>query len=297
MQPRIRIFALLAAFAASAAGGASPNPPALAAGTATGSVSIDGKSVPLRFAYAMAQPNKFDKAKTDTAILLTEKPLPESALASLNDLERAGSGEKRTSVLFVIEEDGKPIREVVNHESLSGTNLQMSGMTHSEIKIGSRKAGRIEGSLQTKEPEKFMSHQYELKAQFNAGIREAKREPSAPDAKIGQKLPAGGGEPGKAFLAFHDAVQRKDLAAIRKSKPADLPDMPDEDLKKGLEVMAAMSPAKVAVQEGFSNGDTAVLYVTGMQGTQKQYGTVQMSRSGGQWRMTKESWSDKPPEK
>lgn len=295
-----RTLFLAATLAASSIRAAAPSPPSassLAAGAASGNVSIDGKSVPLRFAYAMAQPNTFDKAKTDTAILLTEKPLPESALASLSDLGRAASGAKRTSVLFVIEEDGKAIREVVHHEALAANNLQMSGMTYSEIKIASRKSDRIEGSLQTKQPESFMNHQYELKVVFNAGIRQARREAPPPDSKTSQKLPPGGGEPGKAFLAFHDAVQKKDLVAIRKSKPADLPDMSDEDLKKGLEVMAAMSPPKVTVEDGVMTGDTAVLYVTGMLGVQKQYATVQMSRSGGQWRMTKESWSDKPPQK
>ncbi|HEV2064203.1 MAG TPA: hypothetical protein VGS00_06610 [Thermoanaerobaculia bacterium] len=215
---------------AEAAGG--PPEPAFP-GTASGSFSVDGKTIGLHYAYAMAQANPFDEKKTDTAILLTDKPLPEAAFAGVKDLEAAGRLEPHNSVLFVLDESGQAMREVVHHDTLGDMSLQMSGMTHANITIKSRAGGRIEGSAQTKGPEDFLKHKYEVRAQFQAPMRQAHRDTPSPDAKTGKKLPPGGGEPGKAYLALQDAIRKKDLAAIRKAKPADMPDMSDDDLRKG----------------------------------------------------------------
>lgn len=200
-------------------------------------------------------------------------------------------------MLFVLDESGRAVREVVRHESLGEDSLQMSGMTHSDFTLDSQSKDRIQGAIRTKGSEQFLKHKYQTDLRFNASIRQAKRDEPLPDGRSGQKLPAGGGEPGKAYFAFQDAVRRKDLAAIRKLKPADVPDMPDDDLKKALELMAAMSPTKVTITEAYINGDTAALYLTGFQGGEKQYGTVRMNKSGGVWRATQEKWSNTPPGK
>jgi hypothetical protein len=266
-----------------------------APGTAKGSFSIDGKAVSLSHAYAMSQPDKFDAKKTNTAILLTEKPLPAGALDKLTDLEGAQRGERRNSVLFVLDETGKAVREVIRHDSLGDMSLQMSGMTHAQVSSTAGPKGRIQGSAKTKEPEEFLDHKYQIDASFDAPVQAAMKEPPVPDAKTGKRLPPGGGDPGKEYLAFHAAVQKKDASAVRKWKPADMPDVSDEELKQGLELMAAMSPPKINVDDGYVAGDSAVLSVSGIVDGEKQYGTIRMVRSEGAWRMTKQKWSNKPP--
>ena len=71
----------------------------------------------LHHAYAMTQPSDFDEKKTDTAILLTEDPLPPRALEGLKDLESAAQG---NSLLLKLDESGNAIREVVHHSALGG---------------------------------------------------------------------------------------------------------------------------------------------------------------------------------
>jgi hypothetical protein len=286
--------ALAAALLGFAGPSALPPEPA-APGTASGSFSVDGKTIELHYAYAMAQANPFDEKKTDTAILLTDTPLSEEAFAGVKDLEVAGRLEPHNSVLVVLDESGQSTREVVHHDALGDMSLQMSGTAHAGIQIASREGGRITGSAQTKGPEDFLKHKYEVRAQFQATIRQAVRDAPPPDAKTGKKLPPGGGEPGQAYLALQDAIRRKDLAAIRKARPADMPDMSDDDLRKGLEIMAAMTPEKIAIDDGYVAGDAAVLYVSGVLEGEKQYGTVKLSRIGGAWRPAGESWSNKPP--
>ena len=271
-------------------------PEATAPGEASGSFSIDGKSVAVHYAYAMTQPDVFDAKKTNTAILVSEKPVSDAALADAKDLEDAGRG-MTNWILIKLDEKGSAIREVVRHQSLGDASLQMSGMTHSDFKAGAQSADRIEGAIRTEKEEEFLHHKYRTDVRFSAPLRVAAREEPLPDARTGKKLPKGGGEPGKAYFAFEDAVRRKDLAAIRKLKPADMPDMPDNDLRQALEIMAAMSPEKVVVDDGYIAGDTAVLYVSGTQDGRKSYGTIRMKRVGDNWLATNQNWSDKPPEK
>jgi len=293
MRMRPLRLAVLGALLAATASAVSAAPE----GSASGSFSVDGKSVDLRYAYAMSQPNTFDEKKTDTAVLITDQPIPDTELAAAKELGRVATGPGRNSVLFEIDETGRAMREVVRHGSLGEASLQMSGMTHADVKLSTRTADRVEGSADTKEPEDFVRHKYAIHAKFSAPIRVARRDPPLPDAKSGQKLPKGGGEPGKAYLAFEDMIRKKDIAGLRKMKPQGVADMSDEDLKAGLEIMAAMTPAKISIDDGYVDGSSAVLYVSGMQDGKKSYGTVRMTKADGIWRALDQKWSDKPPEK
>jgi hypothetical protein len=265
----------------------------LSPGQASGTFSLDGKTVTLRHAYAMVQPDTFDEKKSNTVILLTEKPLAETVFAGLKDLERAGRGQTNW-ILLTLDENNTPVREVVHHQALGDQSLQVSGMTSSDVYRGAWTAEKIDGSVRTKEEKKFFDHKYKTDAHFSATLRQAVRDEPLPDARTGKKLPAGGGEPGKAYLAFQEAVRKKDLAAIRKLKPVDMPDVSDEELRNMLELMAAMTPDKLTIVEGYAKGEAAVLYVTGIEEGQKRYATIRMSRVGGQWVSTKEKWSDQP---
>jgi hypothetical protein len=289
------MLALVSCLFATVSLAAPPPEPAAGPGKVSGSYSVDGKTVELKYVYAMSQPNTFDEKKTDTAILLTDQPVADAELAGAKDLGRVAIAKGRNSVLFEIDETGRAMREVVRHESLGENSLQMSGMTHADVKLASRTADRVEGSAETKEPEDFVKHKYAIHAKFSAPIRAAHRDAPLPDAKSGKKLPKGGGEPGKAYLAFEDMIRKKDIAGLRKLKPQGVADMSDEDLKAGLEIMAAMTPEKISVDDGYIDGDLAVLYVSGVRDGQKSYATVRMTKGDGVWRATDQKWSDKPP--
>jgi hypothetical protein len=282
----------LAAFLAAAPVLGSPDG-ALTAGTASGTFSIDGKSVTLKHAYAMGQPNTFDEKKTDTVILLTEKPLAEGALAEIESLQDAARG-MENYLVYKLNEKGESISEIVHHRALGERSLQMSGMTNADFRSEAFTPQRVAGTFATKGAEDFMGHPYEIRVRFDAPVKAAKAKEPLPDAKTGKKLPADGGEPGKAYMAFDKAIRTKDAAAIRKMNPSETKDVSDKDMSDMLELMAAMSPANVKIVEGYQSGDTAVLYLTGVEGGQKRYGTVTMKKSGGAWLPGGQKWSDKP---
>jgi hypothetical protein len=271
--------------------------PALKIGAAAGTLTLDGKPLPLRHAYALAQPNTFEKTKIDIAVALTEKPLPAETLRNVEKLEDALRN-VRGYAFFKINEEGKPIHEVVSHPTLGADTLQMSGFTRAEFtaKVFGKEKDRVEGTLATEQPETFVGHRYELRVDFNAALHQAKKPEPLPDARNGKALPAGGGDPGKAFMALHAAIVQRDLAAVLKLNGA-MPDpLPPEDkLKAGLEFMAEMEPDAPKITSGFIRGDRAVLYVTGVKENVAQYGTVEVARRNGAWLVTRQSWSDSAP--
>lgn len=270
------------------------------AGTARGTLTINGKGIPLKYSYAMAQPNTFDAAKNDIAVLLTEKPLEEGALSSIGDL-RDATRNHHGWAYFKINSSGKPIYELIDHPSTKEGKygqIQMSGFTHASFLPKSMGKDRVEGSFATSKPEDFMTYKYEIKAEFSAPLLKAKLPEPLPDAKTGKALPADGGEPGKAYKAHRKAIKDKDIAALRRTAPdAQVKDMSDRDLEKMLDFLNTISPDTPKITRGYVKGDRAVLYAEGVIEGEKQYGTVELAAKGKTWYIVHENWSSTPPKK
>jgi hypothetical protein len=270
------------------------------AGTASGTLTLNGNGIPLKYAYAMSQPNTFDVAKNDIAVLLTEKPLPDGALKGIKDLRDAARNHPGYAY-FKINSEGKPIYELIDHpvtrEGKYG-QIQMSGFTRAVFKPKSMGKDRIEGSFATSKPEDFMTYKYEIKVEFSAQLLKAKLPEPLPSAKNGNRLPAGGGAPGKAYQAHRKAIRDKDVAALRRTAPGpETKDMSDSDLEKAIDFMNTISPTMPKIARGYVKGDRAVLYCEGIVDGEKQYGTVELAAKGKTWFVVHEGWSNKPPKK
>lgn len=114
----------------------------------------------------------------------------------------------------------------------------------------------------------------------------------AADAKD-TKLPADGGEPGKDYLTYLKALQKRDGATIRKM--AEIPaGTSDKELKEQMEMMSVMTPSDQKIVSGSINRNTATLNVTGILDEKKQFGTIELQKKGGVWKITKEDWSERP---
>lgn len=194
------------------------------AGKASGTLTIDGKSITLKYAYAMAQPNTFDKDKTDIAVLLTERPLSEGSIKDAEQLDDA-LGREHGWAFFKIDDAGRPIHEVVDHPMAGGSRLVMSGFTQAEFVAKKRGWDRLEGSFATRKAEDFLNHTYEIKVEFSAPLLQAKRHEPLPDTKTGEALPGDGGEPGEAYAAYLIAVREKDIPMLRMQAPVEEQDI------------------------------------------------------------------------
>jgi hypothetical protein len=264
--------------------------------TASGTLTINGRGIPMKYSYAMSQPNTFDAGKNDIAVLLTEKPLPEGALSGIGDLMDA-TRKQHGWAFFKINSLGKPIYEVIDHPATKG-QIQMSGFTHANFVP--RRMGKdwVEGTFATSNPKEFMTYKYEIKVEFSTPLLKAKLPEPLPNAKTGKALPAGGGAPGKAYNAYRKAIRDKDISALRRTAPdADTKEISDSDLEKVIEFMTTISPVTTKITRGYVKGDRAVLYVSGVLEGKKQYGTVELVVKGKTWFIVQESWSNTPPKK
>jgi hypothetical protein len=95
---------------------------------------------------------------------------------------------------------------------------------------------------------------------------------------LGLKQGTGGGAPGKAYLAFHAAVQKGDPAAIQKAIA--------QQSTQGRAAIEKLDPPKVAVTQGFVNRDDALLLISGENAKgQPVKGEVLLHKEAGAWKI------------
>jgi len=111
----------------------------------------------------------------------------------------------------------------------------------------------------------------------------------------GQPLPAGGGEPGKVYLAYHAALTAGDAAGLKRT----LDGFMLEQMAKGEKTdnmpgfLAWLGGQRyldtVIVDKGFATADKAVLIVSGSGPIGKRQGQVIMTREKDGWRFSEET--------
>jgi hypothetical protein len=96
-------------------------------------------------------------------------------------------------------------------------------------------------------------------------------------------LPKGGGEPGKALMAFLEAAHKKDFAKIRGMYPAEISKkISDKDLEASIGIYILFDPSTLSITGGSAKGDSATLNTL-------SHGTITMQRMNGKWLM--KEWS------
>jgi Domain of unknown function (DUF4878) len=104
----------------------------------------------------------------------------------------------------------------------------------------------------------------------------------------GTPLPAGGGEPGKAALAYFAAVEKGDFRALKAlARPEQRAKMEEAEksgeAKEMFEFLREMSPRKVKIVGGTIDGDEAFVDFEGVSDGEPAKGVVELVRVAGQW--------------
>jgi hypothetical protein len=110
----------------------------------------------------------------------------------------------------------------------------------------------------------------------------------------GAALPAGGGEPGKVYLAYHEALKAGDASGLKKT----LDSFMREQMAKGEQsndvagFLAWLGGQRyldtVRVEKGFAKADSAVLIVAGSGPIGNRRGQVTLAREKDGWRVSDE---------
>jgi hypothetical protein len=256
----------------------------------TGSITANGKTSSLKYAYAMPKEDPFDEKKTATFVLVTDQEVPRAALADEFEFMswRDKANLKGFAVLINDEKrvvSGNVYEPALKHNGFSGVGMQ-------EVELTAITPQRIAGKVFLPSPGEFFGDTYQYTATFDLPVVAVK--PAAAEPPKGTPLPAGGGEPAKAYWSFTKAVAAGDMAGIRKGAAAEqAKQMDDPEFKQMLPMIQAMQPKNVKITGGAVDGNTATLLATAKDGKETSTGTITMVREGGAWKVVKESWKTK----
>jgi hypothetical protein len=260
---------------------------ASAADRASGTFTVNNKSVKLDHVYAVPRENPFDKKKTDTVVVLTDRALDPAVL-------RDDFGLVRIKDLSAIEVQITGEKEVVSAMLFSSAfekmnNISATGMH--ELTTTVFTPSRIAGTISAK-PSEFFDNHFAYKADFDVSVLSAAALAEPPPK--GTPLGAGGGEPGKAYDAFRKVLASGDVAALRKAVSAERAKaMDDPDFLKMLPLLREMEPKNVKITGGAVDGERATLLVTAKDEHETSTGTVVLVRERGAWKIADESWKGK----
>ena len=104
----------------------------------------------------------------------------------------------------------------------------------------------------------------------------------------------------KAYRALLKTVDAGDYEAYKKGMAAETAKGMDQqmkdagiDAKKGMEFLKAMSPTELKFTSLKLDGRKATLEATGKVGGEINYGTIEMVDEDGQWKVVRQSWTNK----
>jgi hypothetical protein len=249
----------------------------------SGVLKANGTTVELPYVYVWALDKGFyNDADPTWKILFVQHPIEVQKLGKfVTDAAYVEVG-----ITWTAEFSEQPRLEVYSQDiKLSAdTPGNISGGTYPTIALDVSGPETFSGRLYLPQPMKFFDDTIQYDFTFSAPV-------SDPHSPIGDALPPGGGEPGKAYLAWVAAVHSGDLAQVKKLVPPDMVGpLEDDDAKDTLEMIAAMTPTSVKILGGSSDGQTAMLEVEGMVDGEKTHGTVTMQKMGDLWMSTGSSW-------
>jgi hypothetical protein len=265
--------------------------PILADGTASGTLTVNGKTVQLKYVYAALKEDPFDKKKKATQLLVTDQAIPADAASDEFRLMEVRDKQKLNGVMVLITGDKRIVSGAVYSPLLKKMDY-VSGVGMQQLELTTHTAARVAGRVWLEKPHDFFDNIYQYNITFDAAIGAQKSD--KPEQPKGTPLPAGGGDPGKAYDTYRKALMGGNIPALRKSVVAEhAKDLDSPDFKDQLKMIQAFQPKNVKVTGGAVDGDTATLLATAKDGSETSNGTITMLREGGAWKLSKESWRSK----
>jgi hypothetical protein len=138
-------------------------------GTASGTLTVNGKTTQVAYAYARSVPGFFDKATRDTQVIVSDVPLDATALSDpfvRGDLADAG---KLHAFEITIDASGTPISTAWRDNGFKGP--QPSGLSSADPFTKTvLDAHVVAGNYKSAEPAEFFGNTYSFDVTFRAAI-------------------------------------------------------------------------------------------------------------------------------
>ena len=281
--PRFSAVALLAVLALPVS--------AIEPGSATGSITVNGKKTALKYAVAVRVPSSLDKKKSQTKLLISDVQVPPAALADTFAMMKI---KDLSGVEVGIEDDGQITTGMIYSPLLTKMGGSFSAVGAHELERKDSAADTIAGRLHMSKPDDFFDYTYQYDATFAAKITDGKAAVAAASKTPGKALPADGGEPGAAYRNYLAAMKAGDAKKVKSLVAKDrAKQMESPEFKEMFAMIREMMPKDIKVTGGTIDGGKAYLVLTAKQpddGT-KTSGKCDMVLEDGVWRVEKESWT------
>jgi hypothetical protein len=256
----------------------------LAQGTASGTLTLNGRSFPLKYSAAILVPNTDNKTKMGTRIVLADKPIPPDVMddfAAIWDLKTKDFH----GLQLDIDSSKGNIGAFVISNTLEGSLSQSRTFNPSTFTVFTDK--RVEGTV--KDDTELGSNKYSYNVKFATDVATPPAEPTAADATAAAQMAST-----KAYLKLVKAIQTGDKQIIIALSPPDRRAMVDTpDFPKILEMVQMMQAKDIHVLKATEAGDTATLIASGTQDGKPQRGKITLTKADGKWVMASESWGAK----
>lgn len=256
---------------------------AVAAGTASGTMEVNGKVIQLTHAYALLVENWMEKDQNATLLLLSDRALPEKVLNEKSNIfDYRDSGMNGIKMEFFGSGDNYSMNIVGG--GVSGSFSASGTFDASQFTVF--EPARISGKIAAEKDFGETQFKYDVSFETDVRPRQVKKKATPEEMKSAQST-----ESAKAYLAFNQAVREGKLDAIRASVIPERAEMMDKpEFKEMLGMIQMMMPSDIQVVKATEEGDTAELELSGKEGDKEKEGTVSLRKMNGKWLIAGESW-------
>ncbi len=251
--------------------------PAMAKDFADGTLTVNGKTVRLIHAYAVAQKGFFDPKKEDVKVILTDVPVPAEVLSedmALNDLALHG---KLRGLCVVLDSEKTPVSGSIYHSAFKGS-ASVTGMHKFRPKLFDGRT--IAGTLAMAAPDDFMGVTFQYQAVFEAAIRR-------PPAPTFTGTEAAHSAPGQVAAAYYAAILSGNAAALKQCVVSDMAEQLDGPQgKEIIKMLKAMTPPNIRIVEATISGPSAVVRSEAKEGDTTTSEKLKLLFLNGQWKVS-----------
>jgi hypothetical protein len=242
----------------------------------SGTLTVQGKATPIRYAYA-------DVSPTDVILLLTDNPIPPERVP-FGAYDMAQKKQIHGLSVTLNKETRRITDGAIFHEAFDG---QLGGQTTATIELTRFDSGWLEGRLWLPKPLEFDGKSYSYDARFKVALAGKPAPASKPTPTIrGDDSP-----PVRAYATYYRALLRGDLSEVRKSvSKRQLPDL-DRMGEKVLAVSGAVQPALIAIHDVKTTSDRSTFVAEGKKGKSSGRGSIVMILEDGAWKVDSDRWS------
>ncbi len=256
----------------------------------TGTFRVGKTVIAPKHAAAYRTRDSFDARKIVTELVLSEYQFDVAGAAAALDphtfMMNDPSLRSGNYIILWINENGDVDMNATFTEGMIQylASTEKKGIMNRELKaaLKENEPGRVAGRVYTPKPVKAYDGKYELDVTFSTDVR---------GREVGALLPAGGGEPGKAFQGLLAAIAKKDGAVLKRFLSRNLveilydSEIEAENYESAINILNFTLPKKdVKVVGGDLKSDTAILEVEGAIGeTTMAVYLIRMVKEGGKW--------------